>query len=166
MLDVRFKASGFADAYKRLNLLKKAKARSIWRKAVRAGSSLLLKRMKPIVARETKTLQKSLAVRIKARRKDGMIMGIIGPRQKFEKYVAGVKKKPSKYAHLVEKGRKAFTQTWFPRSKSGIQYQRTRHIGAVRPRSFIERALRTAKADMINAMNKKINDELEKLNAV
>lgn len=139
---VRFKFYGLRDAFRKLAKLERNTAKQIWRMAVRAGCTIIIKAARPLVATQSKTLRKSLGVRIKARRRDGAIIGLVGPRRKFQREFNGRNRRASNYAHLVERGRK-------------------RH-GRVTPRPFMSRAVRQTRAAVIAAMRNKINAEIER----
>ncbi len=146
-MELVMRMDGLKSSIAKLRLLKRSKAKAIWKKAVRAGAAELLKIARPLVATDSKALVKSLAIRIKARRRDGTVFGIVGARRKFTKG----KRKPSRYSHLVEKGRKAYTRT----GRNGSYT-----VGAVNPRPFLGRAVRSGKGRVMDAMIAKINSEL------
>jgi hypothetical protein len=118
---------------------------------VQAAAKQLLAAMKPLVPSESKTLLKSLGIRLKARRKDGVITGVIGPRRKFIREFKGRRRWASKYAHLVEGGRKAFTD------KLG------RFHGPVNPRPYVTRAFTACKSRMVATMATLLKQELERV---
>lgn len=154
-MPLTFKLTGFKEAHEKLKRLKKAQAKSIWRKGVRAASAVVLKAARPLTATESKTLRKSLALRIKARKKDGVIFGIIGARQKFQKDYKGKIRKPSKYSHLVEKGRKA---------RVGFSFRRGPYmIRGVKANSFIGAAIKRSRGAALQAMQTKLAEELRYL---
>lgn len=150
-----FKMGGFKKTAAKLALLKKTKAKSIWRKGVRAAGSVVLKAARPTVATASKTLKKSLALRVKVRRKDKAVVAIVGPRQKFFKTWKGKLRKPSKYAHLVEGGRKAKVRFSLRKGPYIVK--------GVRARSFIGTPLKRSRGNAMRAMADKIAEELEKL---
>jgi hypothetical protein len=150
-MQVKFEMTGFDKLIAKLRTLKNGKA--IWKKAVRAGSAKLLKIARGQTPRESKALAKSLGLRIKASRKTGVVYGLVGPRRKFFKMWRGKKRVPSNYAHLTERGRKAFRQG-------------NRTVGAVRGKRWLSFAVRAGKAQVMAAMSQKINEELVKSNAV
>lgn len=149
-MHVRFRWTGFSPAFRRLNKLEKVKAKAIWRKALRAGATILLKAARELVPTRSKMLRRSLAIRIKSRRRDGVIIAIVGPRQKFEKVINGRKVKPSNYAHLVEGGRKQWRKG-------------NRAAGEVAARSFLGKASVAQRRAIFAAIVEKINKELAQL---
>ncbi len=85
------------------------------RKAVNAGSKIVLKAMKAEVRVVSGLLRKSLGRKVKAYRDAGVAVGIVGPRTKQFKTLLGTRKKgknagkpyyanPTQYAHLVDQG--------------------------------------------------------------
>lgn len=87
------------------------------KKAVNAGTKIVLKKAKSLVREKTGLLRKSLGRKTKVYRNSGVAIGIVGPRTKKFKTLlrVGVRGKsagkeiyanPTQYAHLVDKGTK------------------------------------------------------------
>lgn len=84
-----------------------AKRRAVTLKAVKAGAKLVQQRAKPAAARRSGALRQSIGIKAqKGSRGKTLALAVIGARAKVEKQYRGKKVKPSKYAHLVEKGTK------------------------------------------------------------
>lgn len=106
----------------------------------------------------SQALKKSLGSKAKKSKKTGQIYGVVGPRRK--KHIQGVNPrtgqlvtiKPTRYAHLVEKG--FLAKLW----KSG---KRVRVPG----RPFLVPAYDATKSEALSLTGKSVREALNKLNA-
>lgn len=89
----------------RLSALKSNISRNITKKALRAGTKIVLQAVRQAVPVVSGALKKSLASKVDAKKGELVAFGIVGPRSKFVKVVRGVAKKPSRYSHFLESGR-------------------------------------------------------------
>ena len=117
---VTVKLEGLAPLVQKLKQLDRKIARRTVRKALTAGSNMVLRAAKQLVPRDTGMLRLALGVSVKLK-KDGLAIARVGPRtgylrkrrgettprlSKLGKALAAAGVKPTKYGHLVEKGRK------------------------------------------------------------
>jgi len=150
---VKIHFSGMKEFREKLKGFKKGKAKQYLRKGVRAAGGVILKTARPLVPKESGTYKKSLAMRVKDRRRDKVSVAVVGARQKYFKEWKGKIRKPSKYAHLVENGR-----------RGSIRFSITRGpylLGGYRGKQPISRAVRISKAKAMKAMVDKLRQELE-----
>lgn len=78
--------------------------RKVLRQAINAGSTVMMKAMRAKAPRESGLLAKSIGKKIRTYKKSGTILGVVGPRSDVVGTYQGKKRRPVKYAHLVEKG--------------------------------------------------------------
>lgn len=149
----KIKLKGFKKAADKFKKLEKKHAKAIWRKGVSAAATVVLKIARPLAPTESKTLRKSLGKRIKARKRDKVIVGVVGPRQRFQKYWKGQVRKPSKYAHLVEKGRKTRVRFSLRRGPYLIR--------GTKPKRFLGTAIKRGYSNALKAMADKMGQELD-----
>lgn len=79
--------------------------KNINKKAMRAGAKLVLQAVKARVPVDSGALRQSLTTKVDSVKGETSAYALVGPRSKFVKAVGGRPKKPSRYAHLIEKGR-------------------------------------------------------------
>lgn len=91
--------------FDKLRQLKDAMQKRITKKAVRAGVKLIIATVRSKVPTRTGSLKKSLSSKVDSAKGSTIVYGIIGPRSSWTKTVNGRLIKPSRYAHLVEKGK-------------------------------------------------------------
>jgi HK97 gp10 family phage protein len=88
-------------------IVKTAKKRTITQKAVKAGAKPVAAAAKAGARRESGALKQSIGIKAgKGKKGLTLAFAVIGARTKTEKVFKGRKRKPSHYAHLVEKGTK------------------------------------------------------------
>lgn len=84
--------------------------RKVGKKALRAGineaTKVVTKDVKSLVPKRTGQLRKSIGRRVWTKRGGGIIYGIVGPRAGYRILYQGKYINPTKYAHLVEFGRR------------------------------------------------------------
>lgn len=82
-----------------------AKKRAVTLKAVKAGAKLVQQRAKANAARRSGALRQSIGTKaVKGSRGKTLALAIVGARAKVVRQYKGRAVKPSKYAHLVERG--------------------------------------------------------------
>lgn len=152
-MPLQVKFTGIKEFKAKLDKLRRGQAKVIWRKGVRAATTVITKAIRPLVSTESKTLKKSIGQRVKDRKRDKQTVGIAGARQKFTKDFKGKIRKPSKYSHLVENGRKARMRFSLKRGPYIVR--------GVKGRSFIGKALKIANRAAFKAMADKFKEELK-----
>lgn len=95
---------GVRPALKGLKRFTGAARRTVMRKALRAGGKVILQLAKKFVPKRSKTLFKSMAVKVKYYKKREAAVAMIGPRTWFYGEWRGRKLIAHKYAQLVEQG--------------------------------------------------------------
>lgn len=78
--------------------------RKLLRQAVSAAATPINKAAKQNAAKESGTLKKSLGKKIVTNKRRQSVTAVIGPRRGVVGEYKGKPRKPSRYAHLVEKG--------------------------------------------------------------
>lgn len=78
--------------------------RKIVRSAVNAAATPVLKAARANVTTESGLLKKSLAKKVGTSKDKTSVTAIVGPRRDVQGEYEGEMRKPSRYAHLVEKG--------------------------------------------------------------
>jgi len=140
------KTGGFAELTKKLKDLKGRVAGSIQRKAITAGCREVQKLMKALARKgDTGALKQSIGTKVKIFRTSRTAVGIVGPRTKFEKtkQLGKLKqrtifRRPSKYAHLVDRGTRRSRA--FPFVNPSVQATKARAIAAMEEKAAEELA--------------------------
>ena len=104
-VDMEFNDRQLKKLLKTYETLPGSTQRRVLRPAIRSGASIVNKDAKQRVPVKTKALKKSLGVRMKTYSRNGVIVGVVGPRVGFRTVGEnGRVNDPAKYAHLVELG--------------------------------------------------------------
>lgn len=131
-----------ADLLADLEGLKKALRNRILKRAIGAGTKLILREAKARAPRETGLLRKSLGRKVKVYRNSGTVVGIVGPRAGFKETVTRsrgrwlpgpVVSDPIRYAHLVELGTRPHALGKGSNLRKGRQSGHTHPGAAARP---------------------------------
>ena len=85
------------------NMLRQIK--NATKRAVRAACKQIVADVKARVPIDSGALRQSISSKVDAVRGETVVYGVVGPRSKFVKVIKGKPRKPSHYAHLIEKGR-------------------------------------------------------------
>jgi HK97 gp10 family phage protein len=136
------KTSAVQALARKLNEVDRKAARKAVRVGVGYGTKAVLDTAKSLVPRDTGLLRKSLGRLIKTYRAGKVMAGIVGPRKSFVVTLPnGKRMRASKYAHLVELGRREVV----PKKKrvladkaGGVFYGE--RVRAVPPRPFMRPA--------------------------
>ncbi len=91
--------------FSKLHALQDALQKKILKKAIRAGTKLVLAAVRGRVPVASGALKKSLTSKVDSAKGSTTVYGIVGPRSKWQKVFKGKVKKPSRYAHFIERGR-------------------------------------------------------------
>lgn len=130
---------------------KTAKKRAITQKAVKAGAKLVQQGAKSRAPKRSGALKTSIGIKAgKGTKGKTIAFAVIGARAKVERTYKGRIAKPSKYAHLVEKGTKAH----FVRKR--------RHPGA-KAKPFLAPALEGQRAAVGRAILDALAAEIQKV---
>jgi HK97 gp10 family phage protein len=78
--------------------------RRVLRSAVNASASPVVKAAKRKAKKQSGTLKKSLGKKVLTNKKHQSVTALVGPRKGVQGTFKGKVRKPSRYAHLVEKG--------------------------------------------------------------
>ena len=89
----------------KLKKLKDNLQRNIMKKAIRAGSKVMVTDLRSRVPVVSGSLKKSIASKVDSLKGSTTAYGVVGPRSKFVKMVKGKKHQPSRYAHFLEVGK-------------------------------------------------------------
>lgn len=115
----------------------------------------------------SKTLSKSIDVRVKQFRTTGNAYAIIGPKRRAGRTVKGEIKVPSKYAHLVEFGtaphpigKGSITSEALIKNGRGFKSVGGIHPGA-RPKPFMRPAYDASRSAMLNQIETVLKDAIE-----
>ena len=107
---IKVQLQGLQQLINHLNTLKRALRSKILRKAVGKAVQPIMKDAKARVPVRHGLLKKAMGFRVRTLRKNGVVVGIVGPRTGFRTQV-GVDRNgkpiygnPTRYAHLVEYG--------------------------------------------------------------
>lgn len=133
-------------------LQKLAQQRAAATKAVRAGAKIVQKAAKPRAPKRkgSGALRTSIGLKAqKGKRVKTLAFAVIGARTKVVRMFKGRMIKPSKYAHLVEKGTKAHT------------VGKRKHPGA-KAKPFLAPALRSSEAAVSAEMMRVLQQEIAK----
>lgn len=114
-------------------------ARKVARQATNAAGTPVLKAMRQTVPEDTGTLKLALGKRTKTYA-DGVVVTVVGARRNIASEVAGKKRVPANYSHLVEAG----------------------HKGGARPTRFAARAYKTAEPAAISKSKAKLGQGIER----
>ena len=185
-LAIKARIEGLEPLIFRLNLLKQGPRNVILRRAVDRGNKILLKaargNLKAYGFTTKSLLYKSLGSKIAVTRK-GIVVGIVGPRTGFKsvKGLRGIQEMtplgrsfaaagvdPTRYAHLVEKGRRGLVPTnkkimVYPGAGGNLIWARSVRPVAARP--FLRPALDQNKGQVVAAMSEEIGRGFERLAA-
>jgi HK97 gp10 family phage protein len=107
---IRGKVDGLEDLKRALAGVDGRVRKKALRKGVNAAAGVILKRARQKVPVRLGLLKKSLGRKVKVYRKEGAVVGIVGPRTGFRRQVGTTKdgrpvfENPTQIAHLVEKG--------------------------------------------------------------
>jgi HK97 gp10 family phage protein len=106
---VRFQLTGVGPLLQTLNRLRRGLRNRILRKALRRGSKPMVQAVRALAPTDTRELRRSIGTRSRTYRRGGVIVFVIGPRNRPSMQVpkGGVKPRrynPAYYAHLVELG--------------------------------------------------------------
>lgn len=112
--------------------------RSVLRSAVSAAATPITRAAKANAARESGLLKRSLAKKIVTNKKRQSVTAIIGPRRSVSGTYKGKLRKPSRYAHLIEKG-------WI--DKAGRFHA---------PQSFLRSAYEQTQGQVVSVMQDKL----------
>ena len=112
--------------------------RKVLRAAVTAAATPVSKAAKANAAKESGLLKKSLGRKIVTNKKRQSVTAIVGPRRGVSAQYKGKLRKPSRYAHLVEKGFIDQAGNFHP------------------PQPFLAPAMETTKAQALDAMGSKL----------
>ncbi|HEV2294091.1 MAG TPA: HK97-gp10 family putative phage morphogenesis protein [Tepidisphaeraceae bacterium] len=96
--------TGDKQLAKLFNTLGERVQRRVLRSAVNAAGTPVLKAARRNAAKESGTLKKALGKKVKTSKDKKAVTAIIGPRRGVTGTYRGKVRKPSRYAHLVEKG--------------------------------------------------------------
>jgi HK97 gp10 family phage protein len=99
-----FKLEGGKDLERRLKKLGEKVYRKVTKQAVGAAATPVVKAAKANVETDSGLLKKSLGKKVVTFKKTQTVAAIVGARRSVEGNVRGKVRKPSRYAHLVEKG--------------------------------------------------------------
>lgn len=75
------------------------------KRGLRAGTKIVLKDVRARVVKKTGALKKSLTSKVDSFKGEVSAYGIVGPKSKFTMQVGTQIKKPSRYAHFIERGK-------------------------------------------------------------
>jgi HK97 gp10 family phage protein len=158
---VKAELTGIKDLVGTLARLKKAVRNKLLRGAVGDGSKILLQAVKAKAPRESGLMRKSLGRRLKVYRNSGTVVGIVGPRTGFKREVSvggrAGGRNPTKYAHLVEGGRRPVRiVNKKVLTDGGIFYGR--EVAAARAQPFMHEALAESGARVQAAVRQKLTD--------
>ena len=122
------RGEGFKELLKLLNRLPERAGKKAMRKAHAAAGAVVRMAVKRLVPVRSRTLKKSIGVRVKRFTSGFDYHVIIGPRrgQKFVTTFEGRKTSPTKYAHLVELGTPRMPARSFLRA--GLEQSKARAI--------------------------------------
>lgn len=95
---------GLKELQKKLATLPERVQRKVMRSATNAGASPILKAAKRKAKKRTGLLKKALGKKVVTNKKNQSVTAVIGPRKDVTGEVNGKTYKPSRTAHLVEKG--------------------------------------------------------------
>jgi len=99
--------TGDKELIRKMQRLAEKTQKRIVQKAMKKGAARVRKAAKRRVPVETGLLKKSLGSKVARRKRDKVVVGIIGPRTGFKKQMPdGSYRNPVRYAHLVELGTK------------------------------------------------------------
>ncbi len=134
MVKVSAQLRDFDKWKKSLRELEKKVARSGNRKAVNRSTNPMLKASRAKAPVRSGLLRKSLGKRVRTYVGSGTVVGLVGPRSKFEGTFDGKKVKPVNYAKFVEFGNsrmaaRPFLRPAFDSSKSESQKVYEANIG-------------------------------------
>ncbi len=159
------------DLLARLDGMKRAVRTRVLRKAIGAGTKIILKVAKSLVPKESGLLRKSLGRKVKVYRNSGIAVGIVGPRKGFRQDVTRSKGKwfpvtaisdPIKYAHLVEFGTQPHSLGAGSSLRKKVQHGHMHPGAAAHP--FLRPGAKQATAAVRTAMEYAIIGELAKAN--
>lgn len=95
---------GFAELERGLKSLGQRVQRRVMRSAVNASATPVLKAARAKAPKQSGLLKRSLGRKVVTNTKRQSVTAIIGPRKKVQGEHKGKPRKPSRYAHLAEKG--------------------------------------------------------------
>lgn len=135
---------GVSQAVQSLDSFKQGVRSRILRRAITRAVQPLAKDVKRRAPVRTRRLRQSIGYKVRVYRRTGTVFAAIGPRSGFKAVVDGKTVNPTKYAHLVEGGRKAVTAKQARFLSDGKQvFGRTARAAA--PRRFISLAWKAGK---------------------
>lgn len=102
MADSGFKIDGLDELQRKLKTLPGKVQKKLLRSAVTAGAKPIVNAAKAKAPKRTGTLE--LSIGRKVMMKNGTAVAVIGPKTNVQSESKGQTIKPSRYAHLVEKG--------------------------------------------------------------
>lgn len=104
-MGVKMKLIGGRRVARKFERLSDVAQKRVARPAVKKAMVPVNKTAKKLVAVESKTLKKSIAIgKVKTYKSSGAVVVLVGPKSGFERNIDGETRKPVKYAHLVEFG--------------------------------------------------------------
>lgn len=108
------KLEGGKELQRALKTLGVRVQRKVLRQAVNAASTPVVKAARRKAPKQSGLLRKSLGKKLKTYTKNGTVMALVGPRKDVEGEHEGEKRRPARYAHLVENGHVAADGTHVP----------------------------------------------------
>lgn len=103
-MSASFQIDGLKELQRKLATLPERVQRKVMRPAVNAGATPVLKAARQKAKKRTGLLKKSLGKKVVTNKKRQTVSAIVGPRKGVQADVNGRPYKPSRTAHLVEKG--------------------------------------------------------------
>jgi HK97 gp10 family phage protein len=143
-MSASFEITGLKELQKRLATLPDRVQRKAMRPAVSAGATMIVRAQKSKAPRESGLLKKSIGKKIVTNKKTQSVTAVIGPRKSVTGEYKGKLRKPSRYAHLADKG--------------FIDESGEHHPG----NGFVTTSLDEAGGQALNAMTSKLGDGIEK----
>lgn len=183
MIALKFKTTGVPELLKALQEIDKKVAKRALTKAVREAAKPILKAAKANVAVDTKTLKKSLGVKVKVYKGGSGVVGLVGIRKdkkgkpiKHKRKVGTTKagkdiyQDPTKYGHLVEFGTRRHTVAKGDRLARKDRKQSEMQTGKMHPGAKAKPFLRPAldnnqgqvKATMIRVLQHALTEARKK----
>lgn len=109
-MSISARVDGLEPLLAKLETMKRTMGVKIARRAIGAGTKILLREAKAKTPRRHGLLKKSQGRKIKVYRQSGTVVGIVGPRTGFGTVIKGKKVDPVKYGPIVEARTRFMTQ--------------------------------------------------------
>jgi hypothetical protein len=154
---------GIEQLARRLVGYKRGIRNKILRKAFREGAQPPKTFLKQNAPEDTKAYKKALFIKIGTSRRAGNTYAVIGPKTKVTVVDAsGNKRRPSKYAHLIEGGRKA-NQARFSRVLTDGKKFFGKRVRAVPGKHIVEKAIKRTGKKSVAIIESVVHSEIDKL---